>query len=215
LFEKLEWSRIDISEIDWTKDQVFAHLRDPLVRHRKGIVEGICNYFPQEIRALFLRDSTAVQFLSHVTIVESHSYTIEKWLGRKNSTLVHWIPIDTSIDHVTKTLDLIESLGAPVDQKIKTWFTNLPMQNKSTPEELLLYESLIKYDTPGEILRYIDFDRCLYELTTTYYGFEPNNYRERVDQLRSQNLTEMQAQEQADREVESGEYLSWSTRRTN
>jgi hypothetical protein len=67
-------------------------------------------------------------------------------------------------------------------------------------------------ETPGEILRFIDFDRCLYGQVLDYYGFEPNNYRQRVDQLRLTGLTELEAQNIADQEVASGKYLEWNTK---
>ena len=55
LFEKLSWNSIDINDIDWNKDHVFSHIKDPLVRHRKGIVEGICEYSPK-VKDFFFTD---------------------------------------------------------------------------------------------------------------------------------------------------------------
>ena len=207
LFEKQNWIYICITEIDWKKHQVFAHIRDPLVRHRKGIVEGISNYFP-EVKEFFLT-STGAKFLTNITIVESHSYTIEKWLGEENAARVHWIPIDTDLDHVQETFNFLERQGAPVSDDIKQWFLSMPRLNESTPDEIMLYNLLMSHDVPGEILRYIDFDRCLYALVQDYYHFEPKNYRARVEQLKLVGLSEPQAQQYADREVESGEYLNW------
>lgn len=209
LFQMLDWVVIDISDIDWDKDKVFAHIRDPLIRHRKGIVEGICNYFT-EFADVF-KDPLAVKFLSNVTIVESHSYTIEKWLGRDRAVLVHWIPIDTSLDHTNETFEFLTANGAPVPDEIKQWFIDLPRINESNSDELLLYNMLISEETPGEILRYIDFDRCLYGQVLDSYGFEPNNYRQRVDQLKLTGLSELEAQSIADQEVASGKYLEWNT----
>lgn len=207
LFEYLCWPVIDINDIDWTKDKVFAHIKDPLVRHRKGIVEGICQYFP-EVKSLFLTPVGA-KFLTNITIVESHSYTIEIWLGRKNASLVHWIPVDTKLNHILTTFEFLKTNGAPVPENIKQKFLHMPKENTSTADELQLYNMLMAEPTPGEILRYIDFDRCLYAEVLNSYGFEPNNYRDRVEQLKNSGLSELEAQTLADQEVASGEYLNW------
>lgn len=208
LFEYQNWLVIDINDINWAKDKVFAHIKDPLVRHRKGIVEGICQYFP-EVQSLFLTPVGA-KFLTNITIVESHSYTIEMWLGRKNASLVHWIPIDTNLNHVQITFEFLKKNGAPVTNQVKQQFLNMPKRNTSTVSELKLYDMLMAEPTPGEILRYIDFDRCLYAEVLNYYGFEPQNYRDRVEQLKSDGLSELEAQTLADQEVASGKYLKWN-----
>jgi hypothetical protein len=207
LFKIQNWNYICVTEIDWDKHKVFAHIKDPLVRHRKGIVEGICVYYP-EVKDFFMTPVGA-KFLTNITIVESHSYTIKHWLGEEHAVRVHWIPIDTKLDHIQETFNFLENQGAPVDNSIKQWFINLPRGNESTPDEIMLYNMLMSFDTPGEILRYIDFDRCLYALVLDSYQFEPNNYRARVEQLTLAGASELQAQKQADKEVESGEYLQW------
>jgi hypothetical protein len=208
LFEYQNWVIIDINDIDWTKDKVFAHIKDPLVRHRKGIVEGICEYFPQ-VQDLFLTPIGA-KFLTNITIIEQHSYTIEIWFGHKNASLVNWIPIDTNLDHVQLTFEFLEKNGAPVADDIKERFLCAPKENVSKVSEIKLYNMLMAENTPGEILRYIDFDRCLYAEVLNFYGFEPENYRDRVEQLKSRGLSELEAQASADQEVASGEYLKWN-----
>ena len=189
---------------------MFAHIQDPLVCHRKGIVEGICNYFV-EAEELFL-NPVGAKFLTNITIVESHSYTIEKWFGAKNAVLVNWIPIDIGIDHVQETFEFLKNQGAPIQEDVKQWFLNLPRANKSNPKELKLYDMLMAEETPGEILRYIDFDRCLYSQVVDSYGFEPKNYRQRVEELKQTGLSELDAQMLADEEVVSGEYLNWNSK---
>lgn len=209
LFQKQQWTLIDTSDIKWHKDTVFAHIRDPLVRHRKGIVEGICNYFT-EAEDLFL-NPVGAKFLTNITIVEPHSYTIEKWFGIDNAVSIHWIPIDTDIDHVQETFDFLKKQGAPVAEDIKRWFLSLPRANESNSKELKLYNMLMAEKTPAEILRYIDFDRCLYGQVVGSYGFEPKNYRQRVEALKQTGLSELDAQKIADTEVASGEYVNWNT----
>jgi hypothetical protein len=179
-----------------------------LVRHRKGIVEGICQYFP-EVQEFFLTPVGA-KFLTNITIVESHSYTIEKWLGQTNAFLVNWIPIDTNLDHVQVTFEFLKKNGAPVSDDVKQQFLTMPDQNTSTANELKLYNMLMAEPTPSEILRYIDFDKCLYAEVLNFYGFEPHDYRNRVDQLKNSGLKELEAQTLADQEVASGKYLNWN-----
>ena len=210
LFIELKWKVIDINDIDWRKDTVFAHIRDPLVCHRKGIVEGICNYFV-EAEELFL-NPVGAKFLTNITIVESHSYTIEKWLGANNAVLVNWIPIDIGIDHVQETFEFLKNHGSSTREDIKQWFLNLPRANESNPKELKLYDMLMAEQTPAEILRYIDFDRCLYSQVVGLYRFEPKNYRQRVEELKQTGLSELDAQKLADKEVASGEYLNWNSK---
>ena len=207
LFEMQNWDRICITEVNWDKHTVFAHIKDPLVRHRKGIVEGICEYFP-EVKDFFLTPVGA-KFLTNITIVESHSYTIKKWLGKENAVRVHWIPIDTKLDHIHETFNFLESQGAPVDVDIKQQFMNTRRLNESKPDEVKLYNMLMSAETPGEILRYIDFDRCLYALVLDSYQFEPENYPQRINYLKSLGMSQAEAEADADRDVETGEYLNW------
>jgi hypothetical protein len=206
-FTLSRWTQIDINNINWQQDKVFAHIKEPLTRHRKGIVEGICNYFP-EVKEMFLTDLGA-KFLTNITIVEAHSYTIEKWFGQKHAAMVDWIPIDTSLNHTQLTVDYLEQQGVEIDPAMKTLLLSNPKINESTADEVKLYNMLMSYETPGEILRYLDFDRCLYGQVLSLYNVEPEYYRSRVDQLKATGLGELDAQAQADQEVETGEFLNW------
>jgi hypothetical protein len=206
-FALLKWTQIDINDINWQQDQVFAHIKEPLTRHRKGIVEGICNYFP-EVKEMFQTDLGA-KFLTNITIVEPHSYTIEKWFGQKHAAMVNWIPIDTDLSHTQLTVDYLEQQGVDIDPAMKAYLSSNPRINKSTDDEIKLYNVLMSYETPGEILRYLDFDMCLYAQVLELYNVEPKHYRSRVDQLKATGLSELQAQAQADQEVETGEFLNW------
>jgi hypothetical protein len=111
---------------------------------------------------------------------------------------------------VQLTFEFLEKNGAPVADDIKERFLCAPKENVSKVSEIKLYNMLMAENTPGEILRYIDFDRCLYAEVLNFYGFEPENYRDRVEQLKSRGLSELEAQASADQEVASGEYLKWN-----
>lgn len=211
LFLRLEWTAIDNRDIQWEQDKVFSHIRDPLIRHRKGIVEGVLNYF-RETKDIFLKTPETFRFLSSIPIVESHSYTLEKYLTREHAAKVHWIPIDTDLDHVQETLNFLSANGVSLDENTQQWFRFQPPVNVSTSDEIELYNILMSQPTPGEILRYLDFDRCLYAQVLGYYRFEPRQYQRRIKELLSTGLTQQQAESQADNEVESGEYLQWSSK---
>jgi hypothetical protein len=208
LFAKLNWNVIDNNDIDWSKDTVFAHIKDPLVRHRKGIVEGICEYFP-EVADFFLTPVGA-KFLTNITTVETHSYTIYKWIGPENAVKVYWIPLDIGLDHKQLTFDFLERQGASVPMENRQWFLQLSDQNKSNNNELKLFNMLMAEKTPGEILRYIDFDRCLYSQVINFYKPEPDNYGVRITQLLNSGCSQEQAEFIADSEVESNAHLNWN-----
>jgi hypothetical protein len=206
LFLKLNWISSNTQQIDWDKDIVFSHFRNPLIKHRKGIVEGVCNFFPE---ALTLANTQAgIKFLANITSVEAHSYTIYRMLGEKALNVV-WIPIDTKLDHKVATFELLKQHGEIISAEIINWFNNLKKENVSTPSELKLFNSLMSVPTPQEIIRHIDFDKCLYEAITTPEGFEPENYANRVQELKLTGLSELEAQAVADDEVKTGKYLNW------
>jgi hypothetical protein len=170
-FVKQKWLYIDIRDIDWNKDIVFAHIINPLKRHRKGIVEGVYNYFP-ESKDLFFTP-TGAKFLSNIPILEGHSYTIMRWFGPEYSTKIHWIPIDTKINHVEYTLDFLSKQGVDINEELKHWCRTERNLKKSTPKEIELYNTLMAYETPGEIKRYLDFDICLYNMILCDLGISP------------------------------------------
>ena len=155
-FRERGWQRSGTNQIDWGNDIVFGHIRDPLIKQRKGIVEFFF-YFPQFTHLVpTMLDSTFIDLLATIPYLDHHSMSLHDMLG-DNAKLVKWIPIDTSLDHKKYTLDL---LGID-DPK----FLAAPALNRSTDAELQLYNQLTKVETPGQILRYIDYDSVLYEIS--------------------------------------------------
>ena len=204
LMLKLKWEPTTTRDIDWDTDIVISHIRNPLIKHRKGIVEGLFTCHPEMIRHLTTPEG--LDFLSNVTSFDPHSYTIRQMLG-KNATKVRWIPIDIDLDHKKFTFDLFEAHGAIISAEIKDWFFKLPKVNTSYQNELEIYEMLANITPPSVILRLIDFDVCLYNALLV--PAEPDNFQNRVAQLVELGSTEESAINQADAEVFSGEYHTW------
>ena len=209
LFENLNWKKITISEINWEEDFVFSHIRQPLIRHRKGIVEGITYKFPY-MMDVFVGNVENLKFLANLTTVDPHSYTIHRMIG-DNALKMHWIPIDTELDHKQKTFELLLDHDDIIDTQTMDWFRMLGVINPSTEEETTLYNQLSAILTPPEITRYIDFDVCLYDqvVATEPHIKAGQSYQLRITQLLGQGLSQAQAEEIADLEVTNDEYLKW------
>ena len=203
LMIKLQWKHTDVSEIDWDKDIVVSHIRNPLIKHRKGIVEGILYYadiFPN------LTHPRMIELLSNITSVDHHTYTIQQQLGQ-NATRVRWIPIDTKLNHKPFTLELFEAHGAKISQEVRDWFLNVPAIHEAKEFDVKLYELISKLEVPPQIKRLVDFDMCLYNAIIS--PVEPENFQQRVAQLLKAGMSEEQAINTADSEVFSGEFLNW------
>jgi len=200
-FERLRWEKITTADINWADNFVFSYIRDPLVRHRKGIVEGIFTYYP-EMKQVFVESPQRFKFLANITSIEAHSYSIHRMLGY-NATKIHWIPIDTDLDHRQYTLNILTDHNEIVNHEIKNHFMALNKVNESTVEELNFYNHLADIDPPPEILRYLDFDICLYKKATTPppHIFASKFYATRIQELLEQGLSQEDAEKIVDVEV--------------
>ena len=207
LFEKLNWVFTNTTTIDWSREKVFSHIKDPLIKHRKGIVEA-CNGMYPGVLNLVLENTNLIQFISHATSFDIHSFTIERMFG-KNATRVYWIPLDTALNHKEATLQFINQNDSLVPQNVADWFLTSAVQHPSTRMKKKLYDLLMQQSVPPEILRYIDFDQCLYD-SVTKTNFEPATYSQRIMQLKDQGLSQSKAEEVADQEVFNNTYLHWN-----
>jgi hypothetical protein len=104
---------------------------------------------------------------------------------------------------------ILEANGQPVSNSVKQWFCNKNVINKSTDHEIELFEKLLEIPIVPDIRRYIDFDVCLYDFITKPIDFEPVNYQNRIDKLRSQGFSQLESEAIADQEVLDGQYLLW------
>jgi hypothetical protein len=206
LFDRLGWKKITTKDVNWVFDTVFGHIKNPLIKHRKGIVESF-NMYP-DMKQVVTSSPEGIKLAAHITSIHPLSATI--WsMFEHNAGKVHWIPLDNGTDHKTATFDFIEKFGdIYISNETKEWFKNLGTVNESTQEEQDFYNKLISIPTPSVVLRYIDYDQCLYD-SIARTNFEPRNYRQRIADLMELGLAESQAQERADQEVASGEYVKW------
>ena len=49
IFAKLNWTETTTTDIDWENDVVFSHIRDPLVKHRIGIIEWFYHHNSEKL----------------------------------------------------------------------------------------------------------------------------------------------------------------------
>ena len=204
LMRELGWYESNTQEINWENDIVVSHIRNPLIKHRKGIVEALVNYYP-EVKEI-MGNGQGLKLLSNAISIDSHSMTIHQLLGN-NALKVRWIPIDVGIDHKKVTIDLFKHFKEEISIDIEEWFYMLPKLNESTNEEITIFNNLMEITTPPPILRFIDFDMCLYNMLLV--PGEPDNFHLRVNQLIGNGLSHSEAVSQADNEVFTLENLKW------
>lgn len=200
-YKKLGWREITTRDINWSEDFVLSYIRNPVVRHRKGIVDGICNYFP-EMKHVFLDNLEKLKFLANITSIEAHSYSIYRMLGA-SAEEIHWIPIDTALDHRQETLKILSNHDEDVDQETTQWFLFRPKANESSPEKIELYNQLCSVSMPPEIVRYLDFDICIYNKATTPepHVIFPELYKTKIQQLVDKGFTQEEAEKVVDVEI--------------
>ena len=164
-FEKIGWEKVhlSLSEIDWDNFYVFSYIRDPIIKHRKAIVEFFCVQKIDDIINVALKnDSRWLDILASITAIDGHSRTIRSILGEQAPLKIDWIPIDIEFDHKQYTLDILEANGEIIDDKFKQELINSNKINESTEEEEKLFDQLIKIPPSWMILDYIDYDQCIY-----------------------------------------------------
>jgi hypothetical protein len=211
LFTNLGWKVSATTEIDWTNDMVFSYIRDPLEKHRIGIIEWF--YYENKIDILKNNadDPDFFTMLSRISFLDCHSMSIYEHLG-DNSALVKWIPIDQpGVDHKQRTIELIQQ-HSKIDNQVLEWFRALKPVHVSSGFKKECYNKLMQLPVHPLIIKSIDYDRCLYD-SVTKQQFEPENYAERIMYLKSQGMTQAQAETSADHDISTGAYLNWNQRK--
>ena len=208
LFLKLGWKEFTTTEIDWEKNIVFSHIRDPLEKHRTGIIQWF--YYEGKIDVLKnnANDLDFFIMLSKIVFLDCHSMSIYEHLGDKGA-LVKWIPMDQStIDHKQLTIELSEQYSK-INDDVREWFVKLPPANVSTGFKKECYNKLMALPVDPLITKSIEYDRCLYDSVTKKL-FEPENYPQRINYLKSLGMSQEEAEIDADRDIGTGEYLNWN-----
>ena len=214
LFLKLGWKEFTSVEIDWDDHVVFSHIRDPLNKHRIGIIEWFYFNNTTDVLKNNAENINFLTMLSQIAYLDHHSLSIHEHLG-DNSSLVKWIPIDHGlIDHKQQTIEFIEQ-HSPIADDIKNWFITLGPKNVSTGFKKECYNKLMDLPATPLIIKSIEYDRCLYDVAIQTAAFEPTNYQLRIKQLENAGHTNIEAQRIADSEVKNGEYLKWINEELN
>lgn len=207
LMNELNWQQITSVDVDWNSDIVFSHIRDPLKKHRIGIVEWFYFNNVSETLKNNATDMNFFQMLSHIAYLDHHSLSIYEHLG-DNSRRVNWIPIDQpGVHHEKQTIEFIEQ-HSQINSNIKNWFLSLPPKHVSDGFKKKCYNILMDLPADPLILKSLEYDRCLYD-SVTKKNYEPPTYPQRIDYLKSLGMTQIEAEDSADRDVETGEYLNW------
>lgn len=163
LMVRMGWEIVSTKDIDWATDNVFSYIRNPLIKHRKGIAEFF--FYNKNLVSLsddIINNPKWAEVVSNITYLDHHSASIFGMLG-KNAERITWIPIDTDLDHKAHTFNFFDAHGVQVRDSIKNWFNSLPNSNTSTPIETKVFETLMALPIPPHVLRYLDYDTILYE----------------------------------------------------
>ena len=116
LFRANHWQKIPFNSIDWNTDSVFSFIRDPLIRHIKGLVEDMillgceCD----------LAGKVGKNFWAELPWLGLHSVPTSIKFGEYASK-INWIPID-ALDVTSE--DLVKQLLFSHNIEI-TWYDNL------------------------------------------------------------------------------------------
>ena len=208
LFNKLNWQVCTTDDIDWNTDIVFSYIRDPIQRHRMGIIEWFYFFKQEELLTKNFDNATFFQLISEAVYLDIHSMSIYEHLG-ENSLTVNWIPVDQpTVNHRNTTLELIEKYSSITDED-KRWFLELAPQHVSGKFKKACINKLLLIPPTSLIIKSIEFDQYLYDRVTKPKNFEPENYQYRIAQLLSSGLSQFDAEKIADQEVAVGQYQNW------
>ena len=166
-FAKIGWEMTQLppADIDWENYYVFSYIRDPLIKHRKSIVEFFANqHLLSPLESAIKNDNRWVYIISNIIALDGHSRTIRSILGEKYPLNIDWIPIDGTFDHKKYTLNLLEAHGEKISNKHKQKLYDAGRVNESTTAEDKIFKQLMTTIPTSQILNYIDFDQCIYDI---------------------------------------------------
>jgi hypothetical protein len=107
--DHLGWKKVDIHDINWETDKVFAHIINPDVRHTKGTVE-----FLIELNLDQYIDHPLLKTLLTCAIFDHHSQPIVGFIGKDLCYKIHWIPLD-HVDSDRMTNIFLRDHGIEID----------------------------------------------------------------------------------------------------
>jgi hypothetical protein len=210
IFKKLKWKETTTVDVDWDHDIIFSYIRDPLVKQRIGVIEWFFNNY--KYNSLLKDNANNEEFfimLSQIPYLDWHSLSILEHLGKENSLKVNWIPVDQpSVNHLQQTVNLLLQ-HTTIAEDTKEWILTQDPIHVSSGFKKQCNQKLLDILPTPLIIKSIEHDRWLYDKITKK-NFEPDNYAQQINYLKSLGLTTAQAELQADQDVETGEYLNWN-----
>jgi hypothetical protein len=87
---KTGWEEIKYSTIDFSKDNVFGFILDPLTRHKNGYYADLKNFTNSEQEYIFANGS---KFFSSLAIFSHHNLPLYS-IYKENLEKIDWIPLD-------------------------------------------------------------------------------------------------------------------------
>ena len=208
LFKKLNWIQCSTRDINWKNDLVFSYTRNPIIKHRTGIIEWFFYNKKTEVLDQNKNNNDFFSMLAEIVYLDIHSMSIHEHLG-ENSFNVQWIPIDQpDINHVERTIQLLKQhSGIPVE--IEQWFLNLPKVHVSTGFKRECIDRLLAIAPTPLLIKSLEMDQVLYD-KASIIDFEPATYPFRIIQLLENGHTQEQAEKIADQEVLNGNWQKWT-----
>jgi hypothetical protein len=207
-FSQLNWVEWSTKDIDWENDVIFSHIRDPLKKHRVGIIEWFYFNHCEKLLEINYDNDDFFRMLSEIIYIDVHSMSIYEHLEEK-SFRVKWIPIDAEKrDHLKETADLIEIHNSKLKNFRPLLLSSVP-ENVSAGFKKTCVDKLMNIKPTPLLIKSLEQDRYLYDLTVSLDNFEPTNYGLRIKQLCKTGISQMQAEKIADGEVLYNEHLNW------
>jgi hypothetical protein len=160
----LSWKECDTSDIDFSRDHVFAHLIHPDSRHTSGVVQAIDKYHLNDYV-----DHPLLKALLPVAVFDLHSYPLVVSLGEDWCFQIDWIPLDLpnrthSGNYLTQKLLAHYNIDINLDQYPKMFVSNSFKQRlKNKIVEL-------KKENPhhGTLSSWYERDMLLYNRVTSH-----------------------------------------------
>lgn len=170
LFDELGWIRCSIDNINWDQSTVFGHIRDPLTRYRKGLTQFFADEHPWcNLKMIDVINQPEYQlFVTRLRNVDRHCMSLEYMLGPL-AKKVYWIPMDIDFDHRAHTLSLLEFFREPLAENLKNWWLEKEKKMVATGIDLEFYQQLEKIPVEPSLIRFLDFDQCLYDTAKHYF----------------------------------------------
>jgi hypothetical protein len=181
LDRQLGWTPITINEVDWNKDHVFGHIRDPFERRIAGLAEYVFKIYQEENPHNYNDDSFLalvthpyfVQMIGRVSVLDDHTVPLYQILGHY-SELVDWIPMDRpDINHVLATTKLLTHYGIQLDQAIDE-----KKRNVSTGIKKQFINQLRSLHRSNLVVTDLDYDDILYQHVITFFDFSKTQWQD-------------------------------------